>query len=422
MIVSAVERGSMADIAGITVGDNLISINGQKVNDVLDYMFYISEPVVNLVIRREGKLKKFIIEKSPDNNLGMSFNSMKIKRCINKCIFCYIDQLPSGLRPSLYIKDEDYRLSFLHGNYVTLSNISAKELSRIVKMRLSPIYVSVHSTVPEVRKFMLGREKDDRIMEKLKFLVSKGINLNLQIVLCPGINDGESLEKTLKDLYKLIKGIESIAIVPVGLTRYRGDLCKIDHFNEKHARDIIKKAEVWNHQYSLNGRNFLYLSDEIFLLAGMDIPESSYYDNFPQIENGVGMVRKFMDELEKCRKYFPKKLKRGKRVSIVTGTLAEKFLPGTLLRELARIQGLEAHLFPVKNRFLGESITVSGLLAGRDICRQLKFADPGDRIVLPPNCLNQEKFLDDLTLKDVENRLGIEIAVFNGDFKIFYES
>ncbi len=404
--------------AGLREGDRIISINNNIVNDQIDYKYYISEQYVDLNISRGNGEIKIEIEKDPDDDLGIITDSFNIKRCKNKCVFCFIDQNPSGMRKSIYIKDEDYRLSFLYGNYITMTNLNKKDIKRIIEQRLSPLYVSMHAVDKKVRKFLLGGNEKDNIIDKIKILISNDIELHGQVVLCPEINDGKILKETVFELFKYYPYFRSLSVVPVGLTKFRTDLYPIKNINKNYSKKIIKKIEEFQKNFKRQiGENFVYPSDEFFISADIQLPPKGYYDGFYQIENGVGITRKFLDNFYIQSKLFPKEIPARKRIYIVTGILMYNIINNEIVPILKKIENLEVFMIRVKNRFFGSTVTVSGLLTGRDIGDTIKKLEPDGLVILPPDCVNNEGlFLDDWSLKDIKKYTSCEIKVFRGNF------
>jgi putative radical SAM enzyme (TIGR03279 family) len=330
-----------------------------------------------------------------------------------------VDQLPKGLRKSLYFKDEDYRLSFLHGNFITLTNLSDDDIKRIIKQRISPLYVSVHTTDENLRKTMLGNPKIPELLPLIEKLAKNRIELHTQIVLCPGINDGDNLKKTGFDLAGFYPYVRSLAVVPVGLTRFRENLPRIRSVTKPYSKEIIKQTKKWQKQFRDKFReNFVYLSDEFFLKAGIDIPEARYYDDFFQIENGVGLVRKFIDDFKTSSYLLPDKLKRKTEITLVTGKLSAQFIRKITNDKIKRIKNFKVKIVEVKNNFFGSMVTVSGLLSGQDIIQSLKKEKIlGEIILLSPNCVNtDDKFLDNLTPQDLQRRFKRKVILGSYDF------
>ncbi len=416
--ISAVTFGSCAEKAGILPGDILVSINGKDIVDVLDYRFYQNEKRLMLVLLREGKQKKIKIKKDEFEEIGLEFETYlmdKQHRCKHNCIFCFIDQLPKGMRESLYFKDDDSRLSFLFGNYITLTNLTDHEVKRIIKMHISPVNISVHTTNPELRVKMMKNRFAGESLKIIDKLSKAGISLNFQLVLCPGVNDGDELRRSLSDLLKY-KSVSSIACVPVGLTKHREGLEPLTAFNKQTASEVIDIInEFGNRCENEKGERICYPSDEFYLLAERELPEASYYGDFLQLENGVGLWSLLKDECIKALADINES--KFKSVSIVTGTLAYP-----LLREIADMceqkwQGFKCYVYPIRNNFFGESITVSGLVTGGDIISQLKDKPLGEKIFIPSSMLRQgeQVFLDDVTLAELETSLNIKSEAIAND-------
>lgn len=392
-------------------GDCLVAINGHSINDLLDFKYHATDDFLKLQIRKiDGTTEEIEYNASEFGPLELEFEPDPIKRCRNKCIFCFIHQLPRGLRKSLYLKDEDYRHSFLHGNYITLTNLDETDFERIIEMRLSPLYISVHATDENLRAYMLGKKNLPRLKPQLERLVSAGIDLHTQIVVCPRINDGVHLEKTVNDLSKMYPRLNSVAVVPVGLTAHRKHLAELNPVTPSIAVRVLDQvAEMQTACLERIGCRFVYPADEWFIVAERDIPPRGYYEGFPQIEDGVGMLR----QLFSSRKLPPLRLAKKIKAVVVTGTLMKDILPQVLTQKLERVENFEVTVSAVENKLLGESITVSGLLGGGDIYRSLRSQKSRfDVILLPPNCLNSERrFLDDWRPEDISSKLNIPVVV-----------
>ena len=418
MKIKAFEQGSLAAKVGLKIGDNLIIINENPIRDPIDFQFHASDELLDIEVLRNGRTLFFEIEKHYNESLGIIFEDIKYRCCGNKCIFCFVDQNPPNLRKGLYFKDEDFRLSFLYGNYVTLSNVSRSDLKRIVEQRLSPLYVSIHSTNSEIRKLMLGLKKDDRLFEKIRYLTKNNIELHAQIVLCPMINDRNILAQTINDLAEFYPNLKSIAIVPVGLTRHRKNLYLLKPVTPDDAKMIIFEAESFAQNFKQKWDDyFVYLADEFYLMAGSNLPSIERYGDFPQIENGVGMARDFIDQFEEQSKQFLHKIKSKRSLTLVSGVLASPIIKNRVLPQLNKIENLKVSLHTVENNFYGKSVTVTGLLTGQDIFQQLLQQSLGEFIVLPSNCLNFEGiFLDDWTPEILQNKLNCPIKIVDNDF------
>jgi putative radical SAM enzyme (TIGR03279 family) len=417
--IISIAKGSKADVGGIRENDYLISINDHEINDLLDYHFYQSEEELVVKYSSESVEKSLTIEKSYDEDLGLEIETLQIKACSNNCVFCFIKQNPRGMRQSIYFCDEDYRYSFLYGNYITLTNLEEKELNRIVQLRLSPLYISVHATDPEVRKSIFRYRREDRLIEKLEFLNRHRIELHTQVVLVPGFNDGEVLENTVNDLFQFRKSLKTLAIVPVGLTKHRKRLPQLKTVSLDQAVYLVQRAEEWNSQYRNNeGDPFVYLSDEFYLLAKKPFPVAGHYGPFYQIENGVGLSRRFIDDFQNQIPSLPGKLPQKFRVLIITGKLAEPLLRENILPVLNDIDNLEVDVCAVTNQFFGEMVTVSGLLTGQDIIDQFPKSGGYDRVYLPPRAINENGLLlDDLTPQDIESAIKTKVSIGNDDLK-----
>lgn len=417
------EKHSTAAAAGLQIGDDIITINGQPIRDAIDFQFHVSDELLTIEVVRGAETLLFEIEKNVDDSLGIVFEATKFRCCGNNCIFCFVDQNPPGLRQSLYFKDEDFRLSFLYGNYVTLTNVSRSDLQRIVAQRLSPLYISVHSTSLEIRKLLLGLNKDDRLLEKIRFLTDHRIEIHAQIVLCPQINDGDPLHQTIRDLEQFYPYLKSIAIVPVGLTRHRQRLYPLQPVTAAIANTVIHQIEALARQFKQQHEDYLvYLADEFYLLAGSEVPPAHRYEGFPQLENGVGMVRDFIDRWQEQMPLLPHRIRHAKRLTLVSGMLAAPVLEQWLLPRLNQIEGVTASVAAIPNRFYGPGVTVSGLLTGADIFQQLRRRPKSDWVFLPANCLNYDgKFLDDWTPEGLATKLDTNIEVIDTDFLAVFE-
>lgn len=403
----------------INAGDSLISINGHRINDVLDYMYYSAENELALVISRNGTEFTVNIEKSEYDDLGIeseSFLMDKKRTCHNKCVFCFIDQMPEGMRDTLYFKDDDARLSFLQGNYVTLTNLGQSDIDRIIDMKLN-INVSVHTTNPELRcKMMNNRFAGDKL-KYLKQMTDSGIKLNCQIVLCPELNDGAELERSLTDLGNMMPNISSIAVVPVGLSKFRDGLFPLKTFNKKTAGDALDIISRFQNEFlEKYGTRLVFPSDEFFLIAERKIPTSDYYEDFSQYENGVGMLRsiddEFMQALE-CADYDNHK----RKISIATGYSAYDTIKRLAVMAEEKYSGLECNVYSIRNDFFGETITVTGLVTATDIIKQLSGKDLGTELLISSSMLRRDTdiFLDDLTVSDVENKLDLKVTAVDND-------
>jgi len=416
--IKDVAGGSIAASLKLRSGDELVEINGHRIRDEIDLRFYEVDQHIELKCAHNGKVALYEIEKEIDEPLGIVLDDMKVLRCGNNCIFCFVDQNPRGLRDALYIRDGDYRLSFMYGNYTTLTNAGNAILQRIVEQRLSPLYISVHSTVPDIRRRLLGLRKDDHLLEKMRFLANHGIDMHAQIVLCPGINDGASLQQTIQDMWELRDHVISLAIVPVGLTDHRASPVPLQRVDKLYAKDLLQTVRGWQERFrAIAGRNFVYPSDEFFLLAEEKIPDSGYYDGFPQIENGVGMVRSFLDQFARASSQFPRRIPEQKTITLATGVLASPFIRDVVAKRLSKITGLDVRVAVASNRLFGKSVTVAGLLSGKCFYEALHDQPRSDLVLLPPDVLNEDElFLDDWTLGELSMKLDQNVLVFDGNW------
>lgn len=414
LIVSRVDRGGIADELGIASGDRICAVNGRPVRDILDYRFLTADDTLELLVESSNGAFLYEIEKDYDESLGIGFQSPfpNLKKCRNRCIFCFVDQMPPGLRRSLYIKDDDYRLSFWDGNFITLTNLEEADFARIVEQRLSPLYVSVHTTNPELRRKMMGNPRAGEILRQMGFLARHGIELHTQIVLCPGVNDGRELERTIGDLGALAPSVRSVAVVPVGRTRYREKLFSLSAFTPEQANEVISSVHRWQDRFlTMFDTPLVYAGDEFYIKAGITVPAAERYGGFPQLENGVGLVRLFLDEWKDVRRAL---CQAPPKVTVVTGEMGASIL-GTVIEQLNRDTGSKIVLLPVPNRFFGPDVTAAGLLTGADIREALRGLNFGDLVVIPAVALkNGTTFLDDVTLEDLRQDLGVSIVAAGG--------
>ena len=430
-IISKVEPGSIADELELEPGDILLSINGKEIEDVFDYHYLIHDEYLTAVfLKADGEEWELEIEKDYDDDLGIEFENGLMddyKSCHNKCIFCFIDQMPKGMRDTLYFKDDDSRLSFLQGNYVTLTNMKDKDLDRIIRYKLAPINISVQTTNPELRCMMLHNRFAGDALKKIDRLYEGGIEMNGQIVLCRGINDGEELERSIRDLTKYLPYMESVSVVPVGLSKYRDGLFPLEPFTKEDARAVLTTIHKWQEICMKNhGTHFIHASDEWYLLAEWPLPEADNYDGYIQLENGVGMIRLLMDEFEEAMRQLAEEeageetdeallpdRTRVHRLSLATGLLAAPFLMQLSEKCHEAYPNYEISVYPIVNEFFGERITVSGLITGQDLEKQLKGRDLGEKLLLPCNMLRsgEEVFLDDMTLTELKESLQVPIDI-----------
>jgi putative radical SAM enzyme (TIGR03279 family) len=421
--IESIEPGSIANRASIAPGDRLLFINGHRVRDVIDYWFLSGDYDLLLEIENvQGEIREIELVRGEGESLGILFDAPKPRRCSNSCIFCFVDQMPGGFRRSLYLKDEDYRLSFLFGNFVTLSSISRRDVNRIKRLRLSPLYVSVHATDDAVRRMMLGNRKSLPIFEILQELSSAGITIHAQVVLCPGINDGHHLDRTVNELATLFPGVSSLAIVPVGLTRHRDHLPNLQPVTRDYAAEFVSvwraKAEVISEKL---GQYFLFLADEFYIKAGIPFPHLSEYGDLPQLENGVGMIPLFMVEADKVTKQA--EYLGSMTISIVTGESPHSYVR-EYLRVLSVKTGLTFQLIPIRSSLFGETVTVTGLVSGNDVLGQLNGMVKGSVLLIPDVMLKEGQgvFIDDMTLDCLQRGLGREVIVFKSSPEGLYEA
>ncbi len=422
VIIKNIENGSLAQNAGIKSDDVLVSINGHEINDVLDYRFYLTERKIVLSLLRDGTNIEAVIVKPPYSDIGLEFDTplMDKKRCCsNKCVFCFIDQNPKGMRETIYFKDDDSRLSFLHGNYITLTNLFDKDVERIIKMRISPVRISVHTTDPELRKKMMKNKRAGEVLSYLKRFADAGLELNAQIVLCKGLNDGAALDRTMTDLLQYVPSLTSVSIVPAGLTKHRDGLYPLSLFSKEEASSVIEQVNKFGEKCIDDyGSRIFFCSDEFYLNAGIDIPDESYYEGYSQIENGVGMLRSFENEFTDEFEYSEKELSLpySRTVSVATGASAYPMIK-KLCDKLCSISDIKVNTYKIINNFYGESVTVSGLLTAGDIYEQLKYKPLGDELLIPANALRADEkiFLDDITLEQLSSMLNIKITPCSED-------
>ncbi len=416
-IVENVEKDSIAEELGIEPGDRLLSINGQEIEDIFDYQYYVEDGELLLLIEKpDGEQWELEIEKDPDESLGIGFGAGlmdEYRSCCNRCIFCFIDQMPPGMRDTLYFKDDDSRLSFLQGNYVTLTNMSEHDIDRIIRYRLEPINISFQTTNPELRCRMLHNRFAGDALKKVDLLYQGGIEMNGQIVLCKGVNDGEELERSIRDLTGYLPLLRSVSVVPVGLTRFRDGLYPLDPFTKEDAQKVLEVIHRWQKKiYDEYGLHFIHAGDEWYLLAEEEVPEEERYDGYLQLENGVGMLRLLFNEFDE-RLAEMKGDDRIRELSAATGKLAFPYIKRMAERIEEKYPGVKIHVYCIRNDFFGERITVSGLVTGQDIMAQLKGKELGSTLLLPCNMLkaDEDVFLDDLTVKDVSDALQVRIDI-----------
>ena len=421
--IENIEDNSIAQEIGFEPGDSIISINGKKPRDLIDYQILISEEILNIsVLDKQNEIHNICIEKDQDVNLGINFKDAlfdSIKQCNNKCPFCFIDQQPNGKRKSLYLKDDDYRLSFLYGSYLTLTNLKKKDWQRIAKQKLSPLFISVHATDPETREKLLKNKKARVILDQISWFEKNSIQIHAQIVVCPDINDGKILEKSIFELAEFYKKtsqtVLSVAIVPVGLTKFRPEKDGLKSISSEYARKTIKQVERIQASLQISlGTRFCWLADEWYLIAGTSLPSYKTYENMPQESNGVGSIRSFLKTLNKKTKNLPKKVKKQKKVSWIVGKLVYEALIPTV-QKLNSIDGLTINLYGLPSIYWGQEQVVTGLLTGEDLIKGLQNKDLGEAIYIPSIMLklNTDLFLDDKNIKEVENELNTQIHILD---------
>ena len=415
MKINYVEKESIAASIGLKPGDRLESIDGSRVKDIIDYRFKVTDEKILLKVKQDGEINEYDIEKDVDDNLGLGFDDFKIRGCANDCVFCFVDQNPTGMRDGLYFRDGDFRMSFLHGHFVTMTNMGWKELKRIVEQRLSPLYVSVHVTDPDKRLEMFLYGKDDFLMKKFEYLTENGIELHAQVVLCPGWNDGKFLEKTVEDIYSFRPNALSMSIVPVGLTKHRDGLPNLPRVTAEYARSFIPIGKQLSAKYRLeNGKNFVFLSDEWFLKIGAALPNQNYYAGHDLQENGVGQVANFMADWKDNIADYSSGLKKPTSITIGTGTLIADYFNTNFIPLLKTVSNLDVKLKSINNTFFGEDdVTVSGLLTGQDIITQLADQELGDMVLFSNRILNEDDTLtlDDMTLGQISHALEVPVRV-----------
>lgn len=421
---------SRAARAGICAGDLLISINGHEINDVLDYRFYLAERKLTVAVLRDGRAKQFHIRKQEYDDIGLDFETPLMDKkhsCENKCVFCFIDQLPKGMRSSLYFKDDDSRLSFLHGNYITLTNLHEKDIQRIIDMHISPVNVSVHTTNPDLRVKMMKNKRSGEVLSYMKMLADAGITICAQIVLCKGLNDGEELSRSMRDLEALYPALESVSIVPAGLTRFRDGLYPLQGFTAEESAAVIRQVtEFGDRCLQKYGTRLFFPADELYIEAGLPLPDDEFYESYAQIENGVGMLTdmktQFEQTLEDVRAY-QSRFCAPRTVSVATGYAAHAHISSLCTTLEQTFEGLTVHVYPIKNHFFGETITVAGLLTGKDLCEQLSGRELGDELLFPAVTLRAEGdvFLDDMTPDELAAHLGVRVRPASSDPVDFIE-
>ena len=421
--ITSVEPGSPARRARIHKGDTLISINGNAITDLLDYRFYMTDEHLEILLcDQEKKLRTVVVEKDEYDDLGLEFETYLMDRqmgCKNACIFCFVDQTPPGMRKSLYFKDDDTRMSFLFGNYTTLTNLKEGDIQRIIKMHISPINISIQTMNPALRVQMMKNPFAGESLKFVRMLTEGGIKINTQIVLCPGYNDGEQLEYSLSELAKLGPNVQSIAVVPVGLTRYREKLTPLRGFFPQEAVEVVKTMERWGEYFCKEyGTRTAYASDEFYILAGKDFPPYEFYEDFAQLENGVGMMTLMQHDFTQALKEAQlEQSPAAHRCTIATGQLAYPMMQDFAERVQQAFPQVQVQVKKIRNDFWGPTITVAGLITGQDLLAQLEGLDLGSELLIPANMLRheQDRFLDDLTLEQVQETLGVPVLPVEND-------
>ncbi len=414
MKIIRVKENTLGEMIGLKAGDRLLKINGKRVIDEIDYRFRITDESITLDLEIDGKMDKVSIDKDYDDDLGVEFEEFKIRKCGNDCVFCFVDQNPEGMRSGMYFRDGDYRLSYLHGHYITMTNMGQNELTRIVEQKMSPLYISVHTTDVELRQKLLLYGKEDFLMDKIDYLTENGIQLHTQVVLIPGLNDGKYLIKTLKDMYSYYPKVNSISIVPVGLTKHRVGLPELSTVTPEYAEKLVDYAESLKAQFpGSDEQPFIFLSDEWYIVAKKPFRPIVEMGGLNLIENGVGQVQSFLEDFELESESFPTSFSEPTSFTIATGHLAYGIFETNVIPVLNSIENLHVNLVEIKNDFYGDMVTVAGLLAGQDIVNQLKDKDIGEAVWCSHRILNDEGTvtLDDMTLADLSSQLGVPVNV-----------
>ena len=428
-LISGVRKKSLAADAGIKAGEKLCSVDGVQVKDIIELSFYTSDYEVDLEIEAtDGTRRQVHIEKYPDEDLGLEFDSAvfdRVATCYNNCIFCFVDQMIPGMRPGLYVRDDDYRLSFLYGNFITLTNMKDEDFERIIRTHLTPLYVSVHATDPQVRCQMMHNRFAGQLMERLQLLFDAGIQVHTQIVCCPGYNDGEELKRTLSDLETMCPQVQAVAVVPVGITRYRQNLPEMRSFTKETAGEAIDLIESFGEKcLQKYGTRVAYPGDEFYLKAERPLPPAGFYEDFSMLENGVGLLPLLMDEFYSALEEAGETGGRKREITIATGMAPREYIRGFLDDAIKKFPHISGRVAPIVNRFFGETITVSGLVTGTDLIEQLSSVDLGDELLIPACMLRREGdlFLDDVSLQDVEAALKVPVRPVPNDGYAFLDA
>jgi len=425
-VVAAVDPGSIAEEMEIQVGDRVLTVNEEEINDIIDFQFGISEEDYTILIEKpNGELWELEIEKDSGEFLGLEVETISaegLKVCRNNCTFCFIAQMPKGMRASLYDRDDDYRLSLTQGSFITLSNLSEKDFERILRLHLSPLYISVHAWNPEVRARLMKNPHAGKLPEQLKRFAEAGIVVHAQVVLVPDHNDGDVLRETIERLAELYPSVQSIGVVPVGLTRYREQLTPLRGFSSAEANEILDQAETWQkHFFEQTGQHLVYFADEFYVIAGREFPEALTYDDFPQLENGVGMAREFIVEIESVWKHLPVSIPK-RQVHLITGTSAQELFELWRGRLMERVSGLELTVHAIRNDFFGSSVTCAGLVTAQDIAQQLGDLS-GSEFLIPRVMLKADEdiFLDDQSVEWLEEKVHGKASIVENDGLSFLE-
>ena len=431
-LIKKILPGSIAEEFELAPGDRLISINGHEIEDIFDYQFYAEDTYIEILIEKpDGEQWILEVDKEEDEDLGIEFDNGlmdEYRSCRNKCVFCFIDQMPKGMRDTLYFKDDDSRLSFLQGNYVTLTNMSDHDLDRIIQYHLSPINISFQTMNPELRCKMLNNRFAGEALKKVDRLNEAGIEMNGQIVLCKGVNDGEELAFSIREMMRYIPNLQSVSVVPVGLSKYRDGLFPLEPFTREDAREVLSTIHHYqNESYQKFGNHFIHASDEWYILAGEELPQEENYDGYLQLENGVGMMRLLLNEFEEAMKELQEKISADdldfvpREISMATARLAYPFIRDMAARMMETVPGLMIHVYEITNDFFGEMITVSGLLTGQDLIAQLTGKELGETLYLPQNVLRsgEEVFLDDVSVTEMEKALQVKVDIIKSSGRDF---
>jgi putative radical SAM enzyme (TIGR03279 family) len=426
-LIDKVKAGSPAEAAGIKAGWKLLRVDNYKPKDIIDYKIAESDDSLSILLQtKRGLLRRVKINKSPGLALGLTFDPPTMSRlqgCGNSCIFCFIEQNPKNMRKALYVKDDDYRLSFLYGNFITLNRVTDDEIERIIKLQLSPLYVSVHTTNPDLRRMMFGNRHANRGLKNLERLTAAGIKIHAQLVLCPGVNTGKELERTIADLDRMGRNILDVALVPVGLTEHRSGLAELREFTSDEAKELIELSRTLQNKFMVKrGSRFVFAADEFYILGGVEFPADSEYEGYPQLENGVGLARLFLNELDQIAAQDRIVIALKPAVSLLTGKAAEPLLKA-LARHIETTLGLKIELIAAENRYFGYSVTVAGLLTGSDLLEALEGISGNSVVFISKALLREESdlFLDDMTVAEIEQRLNIQICPVNGPLELIAE-